>query len=94
MKLNRNTKKAQGFIDSYRYSCNYTLTDCYESYSYHKWMAEDSCRDRMYNMNGWGFKIMSYNSQTFTCGWLYQDKVTGTVMLNVETAYNCYQIEY
>lgn len=43
-------------------------------------------------MDVFGFKIMSFNSQTFTCGWLYQDKETGDIMLNVETAYNSYQM--
>lgn len=94
MKLNRNTKKAQGFIQSYERSEERTLRDCYVSYSYSKAVAEVSCHNKMLDMDGYDFKIMSFNSMTFTCGWLYEDKETGVVMLNVETAYNSYQIEY
>jgi len=94
MKLNRNTKKANRFIDAYKFSCYSSLDDCYKSYSQAKALADASCREKMMEMNGWGFSIFSFNSTTFTCGWLYTDPETGVIMLNVETAYNSYQIEY
>ncbi len=94
MKLNKGTKKAKYFRE--RYECYYhnSLSDCYNSYSYAKAVAEVRCRDKMTSMNGWGFNIFSFNSMTFTCGWLYEDKETGITMLNVETAYNSYQMEF
>ena len=94
MKLNRNTKKARGFVQQYTFSNKHGLSECYTSYSYAKAVAEVNCRKKMNDMDGFGLKIMSFNSQTFTCGWLYQDKETGDIMLNVETAYNSYQILY
>ena len=94
MKLNRNTKKARSFAQQYTFSSKHGLHECYSSYSYAKAVAEVNCRKKMLGMDGFGFKIMSFNSQTFTCGWLYQDKETDVIMLNVETAYNSYQIEH
>lgn len=94
MKLNRNTEKAQRFITRYDCSEVFTLSECYVRYSEAKERAYRRCHNICYEMNGWGFRIMSYNSQMFTCGWLYEDKETGVIMLNVETAYNSYQIEY
>ena len=94
MKLNRNTKKACSFMQEYDNSYNYGLRQCYTSYSYAKGRAEERCRAKMFAMDGYGFKILSFNSQTFTCGWLYEDKETGVIMLNVETYRNTYTIEY
>lgn len=94
MKLNRNTKKAQGIINRFNNSEFFTLSDCYKSYSENKYRAFQACVDRFYKMDGYGFRIISFNSQTFTCGWLYDDKETGVIMLNVETYRNTYTIEY
>lgn len=93
MKLNRNTKKAQQFIDPYSRVLNPTLAYCYKSYSQAKARAEEACNEKMLQMGGWGFNIFSFNSMTFTCGWLYEDKEREVTMLNVETRYNSYQME-
>ena len=94
MKLNRNTKKAQGFVHEYVRTNRVGLNECYNSYSYAKGVAEVRCREKMFDMDGYGFKILSFNCMTFTCGWLFEDKETGVIMLNVETAYNSYQMEF
>lgn len=94
MKLNKDTKKAKGFYAAYCNSCDYSIRDCYTTYSKAKAQAEISCVRKMVNMDGWGYKILSFNSQCFTCGWLYENEETGVVTLNVETAFNSYQIEY
>lgn len=94
MKLNRNTKKANVFIDAYTRKYHPSLDDCYKTCSQAKALAEGRCREKMAQMDGWGFNIFSYNCMTFTCGWLFEDKETGVTMLNVETAYNSYQMEF
>lgn len=94
MRLNRNTEKALNFRERYYWSRECTLADCYLNFSKAKAIAEECCREKMLDMAGYGFKILSFNSQTFTCGWLFKDTETGVVMLNVETAYNSYQMEY
>ena len=94
MKLNRNTKKAQDLIYRFNHSTFVMLQDCYKSYSKHKFRAFQECVTKSFEMDGWGFRIISFNTMSFTCGWLYEDKETGVIMLNVETYRNTYTIEY
>lgn len=94
MKLNRNTKKAQDFIERFYISEIDTLEECYNSCSAAKRKAYYDCLHKCVDMDGWRFRIISFNSQTFTCGWLYEDKETGVITLNVETYLNTYTIGY
>lgn len=94
MKLNRNTKKVQDLIYRFNHSTFDYLGQCYNSCSAAKRKAYDDCIRKYFDMGGWGFRIISFNSQTFTCGWLYEDKETGVIMLNVETYLNTYTTEY
>lgn len=94
MKLNRNTKKAQDLIERFYNSEFDTLEDCYKSCSDAKRIAYYYCLYKCSDMGGWGFRIISFNNMSFTCGWLYEDKETGVIMLNVETYRNTYTIEY
>lgn len=94
MKLNRNTKKAQDLIERFNHSTFDRLNECYKTYSKNKFSAYQSCVIKCFDMRGWGFRIISFNSQVFTCAWLYEDKETGVLMLNVETYRNTYTIEY
>ena len=94
MKLNRNTKKAQYFIDSFNNSVFETLDECYNSCSAAKRNAYYYCLYKCSDMGGWRFRIISFNNTAFTCGWLYEDKETGVIMLNVETYCNTYIMEY
>ena len=94
MKLNRNTKKAQDLIERFYNSKFDKLEDCYNSCSGAKRMAYYNCLYKCSDMDGWRFRIISFNTMSFTCGWLYEDKETGVIMLNVETYRNTYTIEY
>ena len=94
MKLNRNTKKAQDIIARFCSSNFYNLEYCYKSCSNAKRNAYEWCKIKCAEMNGWRFRIISFNTMSFTCGWLYEDKETGVIMLNVETYRNTYTIEY
>lgn len=94
MKLNRKTKKAQDIIERFYNSEIDTLEDCYGTYSAAKRKAYYECTNKCAEMDGWRFRIISFNTTSFTCGWLYADKETGVIMLNVETYRNTYTIEY
>lgn len=94
MKLNRNTKKAQSFINRYDVSIDEYLTDVYDNPSDAKIEAFKTCYRKAVKMNGWFFRILSHNTYTFTVGWVYEEPETGVRVLNVETAYKSYQIEY
>lgn len=93
IKLNRKTNKARNFIERYERSQEFTLRDCYINHSFEKARAEARCREKMFDMNGFGFKIMGFNSMAFTCGWLYEDK-DGVLILHVETRANTYEMDY
>lgn len=94
MTLNRNTKKAQDLIARFYNSVFDTLEECYNSCSAAKRNAYYECLHKCVDMDGWRFRIISFNTMSFTCGWLYEDKETGVIMLNVETYRNTYTIEY
>ena len=84
--INTNTKAAARFIDAYNRSRDYSLRDCYGRYSTAKACAERECRAMMEKENGTGFKILSFNTFGFTCGWMVGDT------LRVETPSNSYRI--
>lgn len=84
--INANTKAAARFINAYRNSFDYSLRDCYGRYSTAKARAEYLCRAMMEKENGTGFKILSFNTFGFSCGWMVGDT------LRVETPSNSYKI--
>lgn len=94
MKLNKSTQRAANFRRSYNTSLITSLTETYLKPSISKQRAYTDCIKKMFEMGGYGLRIMSYNSNFFTVGWLYTDPETGVTLLNVETAHNSYQIEY
>ena len=91
-KIKANTIKGIGFLQSYERSNFKSLRDCYVSPSTAKIDAEFQCYNKMTRQCGFGFRIMSHNCQTFTCGWLTENE-TGLQTLHVETGYNSYIIE-
>lgn len=92
MKLNSNTRKANNFIQRYSASIDEYLTDVYNNPSEQKVEAYKSCYRKMLKMHGSFLRIISYSTFTFTVAWVYPEGQK--VMLNVETAYNSYQMEF
>lgn len=84
--MNATTKAAARFIDAYRRSYRTSLWDCYESFSSAKACAERECRAKMYDEGGEDFRILSFNTFGFTCGWMVGDT------LRVETPCNSFRI--
>lgn len=82
--IKNTTKRGQRFIRAYENSGCFDLWDCYGRFSSAKARAEDCCREQMEKENGMGFKIISFNTCTFTAAWL----VPGG--LRVETAQNSF----
>lgn len=81
------TQRGQAFLNSYYNSNAYTLRECYGSHSYEKERAENDCREMMRKENGEGFRILSYNTFSFTCGWIIEEG------LRVETRLGSYLIK-
>lgn len=68
MKKVRLNKQMQGAIYGHKRSNTYTLSDCYNSYSYAKEKAYNYCKNLQTQYNGYDFKIISYNTMQFTVG--------------------------
>ena len=88
-KLNKTTKKAKAWIDSYFMSHRFSVRDCYTTRSYTKEAIEARIKERIYNEDMKDYKIISYNGFYFTCG--YMDKTEN--ILYVETASNIFEID-
>lgn len=82
------TKKQKYFYEDYIRASAEKLSDVYSSYSRAKFEAFHWCVRKMYDMNGYGGRIMGHNSMTFTYGFLHD--VDGKKWLNVETRSNSY----
>lgn len=88
-KLNRTTKKASAWLDSYFKSHKFSVRDCYTTRALVKESIEDRIKERIYNEGMTDYRIISYNGFYFTCG--YMDKAENT--LYVETASNIFEID-
>lgn len=86
--INKNSKRGQHLIQQYLKSEHYTIQDCYANPSYNKRRAEAMCLHTMYADGGAFYKVLSYNTMQFTCGWR-----TANGGLRIETAQNTYIIE-
>ena len=55
------------------------LWDVYNNYSYKKSRAWDYCSDLCAQNDGWGLKVITYNTFIFTAGFYFTDKDTGVL---------------
>ena len=84
--INSTTKRGQRWIESYDRSTDSTLSDCYGRFSCAKARAERDCKNKMEKEGGEDFRIISYNTFGFSCGW----RVPGG--LRVETSGGSYLV--
>lgn len=73
----------KAILQRYEYSDNYNLWQCYERPSYYKVRAYEYCKSLCAQMNGWGFKIIGYNTSMFSIGFKY--KKDDKTMFHYET---------
>lgn len=85
--INATTKRGQAFIYTYNTATARRLSDVYTNPSTAKTRAEIECLRAMIAEDGQGFKILSYNTFCFSCGW---ETAQG---LRIETATNSYLIK-
>ena len=84
--INNNTKQAERYINAYNCSSIFTLREAYANPSTEKTRADYSCRMKMQEEGGHGYKIISYNTFQFSVAW-----IAGNA-LRVETAANSFVI--
>ena len=76
----KNAKIAGKQFDRWLNSNAYRLEDVYNSYSVFKARAYQYCKELMWDLQGWGLKILSANSQAFTVGFEFVDPETSELM--------------
>lgn len=84
--IKANTKKGEIMLNRANNNEGVELYQIYSSYSTAKAKALEYCKALCYKENGYNFRIISHNSQTFSVAW---ETEKGT---RIETAYNSYLI--
>lgn len=87
-------KMRERFVNAYSMSCIDSLYAIYAKPSKAKISAHGDCWEQMHKEHGYDFRILSYNTFAFTCGWVMEAPETGVIMLRVETPENSYIMEY
>lgn len=78
MELVRLNKQMQGAMRMHKMSNTYSLYDCYNSHSYAKERAYNYCCNLYSKLNGYDFKIISYNTNQFSVGFYYKNENDNT----------------
>lgn len=69
------TSQVKSYYESYRYSVNYyghrKVNDCYNNPSWRKISVERAIIGEMYSKAGYDYSVISYNTNMFTCGYLF-----------------------
>lgn len=64
------TKKEQGYLDKYLRSPYYSVRDAYRRPSDRKIFAEEAISDEMMKNGGRNYRILSFNTNFFTCAYM------------------------
>lgn len=69
-----NTKTMRNAYANYKVSMMCELYDCYNSFSKAKANAMEYCENLMHELNGRGLRIISYNQNVFTVGFIFTNE--------------------
>ena len=69
-----NSKTIKNAYERYINSHVSFLWECYNNYSPRKSEAMEYCKRLMHELNGWGLRIVSYNCNVFTVGFLFMNE--------------------
>lgn len=84
--IKAHTKQGQRFTTSYNRATAASLAECYNRPSTEKTMADYFCRLQMIKDGGNGYKVISYNTFTFSVAWRVPQG------LRIETSCNSYLV--
>ena len=69
------TSQVKSYYERYKYAVNKYgyrhLSDCYKNPSWAKVRAEEAIFNEIYSKGGYGYSVISYNTNMFTCGYLF-----------------------
>lgn len=87
------TKFNSNLYESYTRATARSLSEVYANCSNRKRNAEVWNLEQMIILNGFDFKIVSHNSNFFSCAFQYPDPKTGVLRLFYNTGRNIYDFE-
>jgi len=90
--LNKQTKKAQDFIDRYYKSNSYSVNESYKQPSIYKRNIENEILNDMKEVDGKGYKVIGAGSTYFSAGYLITDVNDKKRILVIETPTSTYYI--
>lgn len=69
------TSRVKGYYQDYMRAVNRygyrRICDCYKKPSRAKVYAEEAIDNELYSRDGYGYSVISYNTNMFTCGYLF-----------------------
>lgn len=81
MTVTNQKRVARGNTNRYANSTDYSLYHAYARPSVAKQRAWAYCEELMNKYEGWGLKVLSYNTFMFTAAFLFEDKETGVIQM-------------
>ena len=70
------TSRVKAYYQDYMWAVNKYgyrhLSDCYKNPSCAKMRAERAIANEIYSKDGYGYSVISYNTNMFTCGYLFR----------------------
>jgi len=88
------TQKQLNMIGNYNRATANELYQVYDKCSSAKIKSFESIKLDMLKNDGWSLKITGHNSNSYSCGYLFSDKLTGVVKLKYFTFMNTYEMDY
>ena len=83
-------RQARKHYKAWECSGDYALDSVYGSYSANKARAWRHCQEKQAELNGYGLKVITYNTTIFTAGFEYYDEKTQTVKFYyIAPSYEC-----
>ena len=69
------TSQVKSYYERYMYAVNKYgyrfVSDCYKNPSWAKMSVEEAITNEIYSKGGYGYSVISYNINMFTCGYLF-----------------------
>ena len=88
----QNTKQLRNAYKDYLLSTKTSLFDCYERPSKHKWDALDYCKGLCDELNGDSLRIISYNTNVFSVGFIFVNEEGKNVFAYITRDNNRYML--
>lgn len=79
MTIKQQERNARNHLEQYTRSYARSLDDVYGRYSRAKENAWNYCIDLCIRLDGYNLRVISYNQNIFTAGFLFNDKETGVL---------------